>query len=306
MGLLRRLDVIVLALMLARVIVIVGRDAYRYQLIRRFPETDTNSQAFQRGRKMFAADLKLRLYTLRSIAYTAPFLGLAGSCIGIFDSFTGVGMGRHTALALIASNLARSPITTAMALLVTVPAIWSYDYLRTRLDLLQIDTSGSALGAIRERKSRCIGVAQSLPLTKQFSGLPSSAVTVAPCLALVIAGFITFSSFDISRGLPVGLLEPGHQMARGEYFAVDPIVVVVVADRNGSAGLYVNSKKTRLDEFGIAVRGELKRRPRRVAYVEAESNVLWKDLVNVIDIVEGLDARIVLSTITPAMKPPPR
>jgi hypothetical protein len=87
MGLLRRFDVIVLALMLARVIVIVGRAAYRYQSIRRSPATDTNSQEFQRGRKMFAADLSLRLYTLRSIAETAAFLGLAGSCVGIFDSF---------------------------------------------------------------------------------------------------------------------------------------------------------------------------------------------------------------------------
>ena len=83
MGLLRRIDVIVLALMLARVIAIVGWVAYQYQSTRRSFLTDPNSQELHSDRKMFAADLSLRLYTLRSIAHTAPFLGLAGSCIGI-------------------------------------------------------------------------------------------------------------------------------------------------------------------------------------------------------------------------------
>ncbi|MHB8217249.1 MAG: MotA/TolQ/ExbB proton channel family protein [Candidatus Sulfotelmatobacter sp.] len=297
MGLLRRLDVIVLALMLAGVIAIVGHAAYRYHSIRRSPATDTNR------REIFAADLRLRLYTLRSIANTAPFFGLAGSCIGILDSFTGIGMQRWAALALLSSNLSRAPITTAAALLVTVPAIWSHNYLGTLLDLLKIKIPGSAHETIRQQK-RSVGVAQSLPLKKQFSGLPSSAVTVAPCLALVIAGFITFSSFGISMGLPVGLLRTGGRTAREEYFTTDPVVIVVAMSGNGSPVIYVNSKKTPLDELGNTVRGELDLRPRRVAYVEAESGVRWTDVANVIDIVE-LDATVVVSTITPDMKSSP-
>jgi hypothetical protein len=293
MGLLRRLDVIVLALMLARVIAIVGHAAYRHHSIRRSPATDTNS------RKMFAADLSLRLYTLRSIAHTAPFLGLAGSCVGILDSFTGIGMQKSAMLNL---NLSRAPITTAAAYLVTVPAIWSHNYLWTLLDLLRIKISGSVHGTIRQPK-RCVGVAQNLPLKKQFSGLPSSAVTVAPCLALVIAGFITFSSFDIPRGLPVGLLRTGGRATREEYFTTDPVVIIVAMSGDGSPVLCVNSKKTPLDEVGNTVWGELELRPRRVVYVEAESGVRWTDVANVIDIVE-LDATVVLSTITPDMKSP--
>jgi len=209
-------------------------------------------------------------------------------------------MQRGTALAIINLNLSRAPITTAAAFLVTVPAIWSHHYLRTLLDLLKREISGSAHETIRQPK-RCVGVAQSLPLKKQFSGLPSSAVTVAPCLALVIAGFITFSSFDITRGLPVGLLGPGGRAARAQYFTTDPVVVVVAMSGDGTPVLYVNSKKTSWDELGNSVRAELEVRPRRVAYVEAESGVRWTDVVNVIDIVE-LDAKVVLSTITPDMK----
>jgi MotA/TolQ/ExbB proton channel family len=296
MGLLRRLDVIVLAIMLLRVIAIVGHAAYRHHSIRRSPATDTNK------RKIVAAELSLRLHILRSIVHTAPFLGFVGACIGILDSFTGIGMARGTALAIISLNLSRAPITTAAALLVTVPAIWSRNYLRTLLDLLTIEMSGSDNKTIRQRK-RCVGIAQSLPLKKQFSGLPSSAVTVAPCLALVIAGYVTFSSFNIPKGLPVGLLGPGGRAAREEYLTTDPVVVVVAMSVDGVPVLYVNSKKTPWDELGNTLRGELELRPRRVTYIEAESGVRWMDVVDVIDIVE-LDATVVLSTITPDMKSP--
>jgi biopolymer transport protein ExbD len=295
MGLLRRLDVIVLALMLMRVIAILGHVAHRHHSIRRSPAIDTNS------RRIFAEELTQRLCTLRSIIHTAPFFGLAGSCIGIFDSFVGVGMQRGTSLAIITLNLSRALITTAAALLVTVPAIWSHDYLRTLLNLLRVDIRGRAYETTRRQK-QCVGVAQSLPLKKQFSGLPSSAVTVAPCLALVIAGYMTFASFDISRGLPVGLLRPGERTARGEeYFTTDPVIIVIAMSGDVIPALYVDSKKTTWDELRTTIQGELKRRSRRVVYVQAEDAVSWMDVVNAVDIVE-LDATVVLSTTTPAMK----
>ena len=179
-------------------------------------------------------------------------------------------MQRGTALAIINLNLSRAPITTAASFLVAVPAIWSHNYLRALLDSPKLEISRSAHETIRQPK-RCVGVAQSLPLKKQFSGLPSSAVTVAPCLALVIAGFITFSSFDITRGLPVGILGPGGRAARVQYFTTDPVVVVVAMSVDGTPVLYVNSKKTPWDELGNTIRSEIELRPRRVAYVEAKA-----------------------------------
>lgn len=98
-------------------------------------------------------------------------------------------------------------------------------------------------------------------------------------------------------------LEPGGRAAREEYFTTEPIVIVVATGGDGIPVLYVNSKKTPWDELGNTVQRELELRPRRVAYVEAESGVRWTDVANVIDIVE-LDATVVLSTITPDMKSP--
>jgi biopolymer transport protein ExbD len=113
---------------------------------------------------------------------------------------------------------------------------------------------------------------------------------------------MTFSAFNIPRGLPVGVLEPGGQAAREEYYTDDPIVIVVAISENDYACLSVDSKKVRWGDFGTTVRAKLQLGSQRVAYVEAESNVRWSDVVDVIDIVEGLGGRVVLSTITPDVK----
>ncbi|MGA8865667.1 MAG: hypothetical protein WB510_01790, partial [Candidatus Sulfotelmatobacter sp.] len=65
---------------------------------------------------------------------------------------------------------------------------------------------------------------------------------------------------------------------------------------------YVNSRKTPPNEFDNSVRSELSHRVQQVVYVEAGSDVRWTDVATVIDIVEGLDAEVVLSTIPPKIR----
>src|SRR5260370_41850121 len=77
---LERLDLIVLALMLARIVFVVARVSYRYRLARRAGPVDPSSGAFQRARRKLAAELSIWVGGLKSIAFTAPYLGLAGRC----------------------------------------------------------------------------------------------------------------------------------------------------------------------------------------------------------------------------------
>ena len=56
-----RLDVIVLALMLAHIVVVVARVSYSYRLARRVEAIDTASRAFQRGRRKLVADLSIKV-----------------------------------------------------------------------------------------------------------------------------------------------------------------------------------------------------------------------------------------------------
>jgi biopolymer transport protein ExbD/uncharacterized membrane protein len=290
-NLFERLDLIVLALMLALVVVVVVRVSYRYRLARRAEVIETASEAFHRARKKLATDLRNDVGSLRSIAFTAPYLGLAGTCVGMLSAFKGVGMQRHAAMAMMASGIAAATITTGAGLLVAVPAVLSYNYLRTCIDSLENEFHSKA------RRSLGFQFAQGLPLAPRFSKIPF-AVIAAPALAITLGAFLTFASFHTSSGLPVRLVKIG--VVHTEHFSVEPIVIEII-DTGGSdpPTVYVNSKKTPSDKLVNRLRSERKVRPQGLAYVHAENNVLWGDVVNVIDVVEELQPNVVLLTITP-------
>ena len=143
MNLLQRLDVIVLALMLAHIVVVVARVSYSYRLACRVEAIDTASRAFQRRRRKLVADLSIKVGTLKSIALVAPYLGLSGTCSGIVTGLRGIGIVADSALAAVMASgtVIVAFITTVAGLLVAIPAVWSYNYLRTRIDLLGSEIS---------------------------------------------------------------------------------------------------------------------------------------------------------------------
>jgi biopolymer transport protein ExbD len=279
--------------MLAHVIVVVTRVSYRCHIAQRVQGIDAASRAFQRSRRKLVADLSLKVGTLKSIASTSPYLGLAGTCLGILGIFRGYVGTRYGAVIMTVFGLDAAFISTAAGLLVTVPALVSYNYLRTRVESLESEVKA------QERTGRHSHIAQRFPLTARFSKLPF-AVIAAPALAISVAMFMTFSSFETPRGLPVRLVKIG--VLEAEHFSVEPIVIEIIGtSRNGPPAFYVNSKKARSGELESRLRSELKTRPQCPAYVQAENSVSWGEVVNVIDVVEGLHANVVLLTITPTI-----
>lgn len=203
MNWLQRLDVILLALMFAHIVVVVIRVSYCYRLARHAEASDIGSKAFQRSRRKLVADLSIKVGTLNSIALVAPYLGLAGTCTGIVTGFLGVGIEAESALAAVmaAGVIPVAFITTVAGLLVAIPATWSHNYLRTRIDLLE----GENPGGVSARRSRYSGVAQTLPLAARFSKI-SFPLIAAPILA-ILAGmvFMQYSSYETPTGLDVGM-----------------------------------------------------------------------------------------------------
>jgi biopolymer transport protein ExbB/TolQ/biopolymer transport protein ExbD len=288
-NLLERLDLIVLAVMLAHVVVVVARVSYRYRLARH-AAIDTASEAFQGARRKLAAELSIEVGSLKSIAFTAPYLGLAGTCVGILSIFRAYVGSRYGALVMVVSGIDAAFISSAAGLLVAVPAVVSYNYLRTRIDSLESEMYSKA------RRSRHFQVAQKLPLTPRFSKLPFAVIAV-PALAISVAAFVTFSSFATPKGLPVRLVKTGALEA--EHFTVKPIVIEITRTGGNGLAVYVNSKKAPFDELERRLQSELKARP--LACIKAENGVSWGDVISVIDVVEGLHADVVLLTITPTI-----
>jgi hypothetical protein len=69
---------------------------------------------------------------------------------------------------------------------------------------------------------------------------------------------------------------------------------------SGPSVVFVNSKETSWNDLESQLRSQLQvRPPDSLTYVQAEDGVLWKDVANTIDVVEGLRGHVVLLTITP-------
>lgn len=75
------------------------------------------------------------LSSLATVAATAPFFGLFGTVVGIVNSCPGCGGEKSACLAAVVELLSQSLAPTTMGLLVAVPALWCYKYLRSEIEM---------------------------------------------------------------------------------------------------------------------------------------------------------------------------
>jgi len=90
------------------------------------------------------AELKRGLSGLATIGATAPFVGLFGTVLGITHAFRGSAT-TATALSGVAAGIAEALVTTALGLIVAVPAVWCYNYFTDKMELFDLDTSNSSM-----------------------------------------------------------------------------------------------------------------------------------------------------------------
>lgn len=279
-----------LALMLVYTVFVTVRFFRRYFLARRtafilFADFTASSE---QSKKNSVADLSRGVRTLQSIAFAAPFLGLAGTCYGMLCLFARAYVWGVSSIPL---EISVAFVATAAGLIVAIPAAISYNIVRTRLEKFENSGSSTLLEAI----PRSYRFAQTLPLRSRFSGLPAFGLIGAPVLGLLIPVFALMLAPAIPVGLPVHILN----LSPHDYDP-PPIIVSVIAT-NGRVGsiLYVNSEETSWDELRNTLRSQLKVRPHWVVYVEGKDYASWRDVMNVIDVARGLHAEVVLLTAAP-------
>jgi biopolymer transport protein ExbD len=287
-----RLDVILLALMLVHivvVVVVVVRVSYRCQLARQARPTDSDSRAFQRAQRKLVAELNVWVSTLRSVAHTAPFLGLAGTCIGILRALsTPIAMERSSAEALISTEVARALVTTAAGLLVAVPALRSHNYLRRRIDLLDVGIPRRLF----ERRAVHFQVAQSLPLIERFSNFPAYPLIAAPILTLLVAVFVILPGYDV--GLRVGLA-PAHRPYEA---GVAERIIVLRITKPGK--IFLNTEQEDWNSLPQRLSDIYSLRVDRTLYLLADDDVPFQTVADAIDIAEGMSSLDRVRLITPA------
>ncbi len=78
--------------------------------------------------------LEQHLGFLATVGSTAPFVGLFGTVWGIMNSFEAIGISQNTNLAAVAPGIAEALFTTALGLVVTIPAVVAYNKIANEIN----------------------------------------------------------------------------------------------------------------------------------------------------------------------------
>ena len=71
----------------------------------------------------------------------APFIGLFGTVWGVINSFASIGVAKSVSIAVVAPGLAEALGTTALGLMVAIPAAIFYQYFSKKSDDLYNELS---------------------------------------------------------------------------------------------------------------------------------------------------------------------
>jgi MotA/TolQ/ExbB proton channel family len=136
----------------------------------------------------------------------------------------GIAMVADSALAAVMASGAVPVafITTAAGLLVAIPATWSYNYLRTRIDLLEIEISSD----VPVRGSRHFRVIQKFPLAALFSRIPFPLIAEPSLAILVGVAFMEYSSYETPTGLYIDMTPTTLHCEYGD----DRLIVLHMSD----------------------------------------------------------------------------
>jgi biopolymer transport protein ExbD len=275
-----------LALMFAYTVFVLVRFSRRNYLARRESRAVLGDSwcAVQRRQRTFVADLSRGVRTLKAIASAAPFLGLAGTSYWILGGlFFGYSGSPTRFFDLIEARTASSLLTAATASLVAIPAILAHNFLRARINRFGREFLSSVpVGMATPEEPtgpRPFRLAQTLPLKKQFSGLPPFALIAAPALASVVVMFMALEPYERPTGLHVGLV-PDCCVDEGD----DRLIVLRLSD---AGELFINQTLEDWNGLPEVLSKIYGSRLHRTLYLRADDGVPFQTVADAIDIVEN-------------------
>jgi biopolymer transport protein ExbB/biopolymer transport protein TolQ len=107
-------------------------------------EIDASQRALVRAEAIVHAELKRGVSSLATIGSTAPFVGLFGTVVGIINAFKTMQTQKSAGIAAIAGGISEALVTTAIGLLVAVPAVWMFNYFTGRIDSFDVEMGNSS------------------------------------------------------------------------------------------------------------------------------------------------------------------
>jgi biopolymer transport protein ExbB len=115
-----------------------GKQAYEYhesnktRLSGAISTSDWISDSLQRTADAVISRMQTGLPVLASVGATAPFVGLLGTVIGIYNALIAIGVAGQASIDKVAGPVGEALIMTAFGLAVAVPAVLGYNILLRR------------------------------------------------------------------------------------------------------------------------------------------------------------------------------
>jgi biopolymer transport protein ExbB/TolQ len=106
---------------------------------------DAAERGLERSVATIHSDLKRGLSGLATIGSTAPFVGLFGTVVGIMNAFRASAPAKAAGIQSVASGISEALVTTALGLLVAVPAVWCYNYFTTKVENFDVEMENSSM-----------------------------------------------------------------------------------------------------------------------------------------------------------------
>jgi biopolymer transport protein TolQ len=105
---------------------------------------DTVARALERQAQREVQQLKRGQGLLGTVSSTAPFVGLLGTVMGIVTAFTQMAATGSGGLATVSAGIAEALVTTAIGLLVAIPAVFAFNFLQSWVDARAVDIAESS------------------------------------------------------------------------------------------------------------------------------------------------------------------
>ncbi len=99
--------------------------------------------AAERAALVASAEFKRGTGGLATIGATAPFVGLFGTVIGIINAFAEMAKTQTAGIGSVAAGISEALVTTALGLLVALPAVWLHNHLVQRVEQFQVEMANS-------------------------------------------------------------------------------------------------------------------------------------------------------------------
>jgi biopolymer transport protein ExbB len=115
-----------------------GKQAYEYhetnktRLSSAIGTSEWITESLQRTADMVISRMQSGLPVLASVGATAPFIGLLGTVIGIYNALIAIGVAGQASIDKVAGPVGEALIMTAIGLAVAVPAVLGYNILLRR------------------------------------------------------------------------------------------------------------------------------------------------------------------------------